>query len=1081
MTRGAPAAERRLLPFVALGYLLFVVYGSLVPLDYHYHPWHEAWTQFAHIPYLSLGVAERADWVANIVLYVPLAFFFCAWTGRRTARGWPALSVFFVCAMVAVAVEFTQIYFPPRTVSLNDIVAEVIGSAIGIAIWWTAGERLARLWRVVEVGGPLAVRAALTLYLLAYLAISFFPYDFVVSWAELSAKLASHRDGWLIAPQSCVSGMRCAAKLGYEVLAVVPLGVLVGMLSARGRPGHLRAALLWGALLGFVTESVQLFIDSGSAQGISILTRMAGAGAGLLLHDKLPVPVLRGLKPYLRPAVVVASALYLIFLAALQGWFTSAWLPLATGLERISALHFLPFYYHYYTSEAVALVSLLRNAALYVPVGLACWGWQTGKGSGGYGGGGWAAALLGGVVALGVESSKLFLPSQRPDPTNVLIGLASAGIAFAAATWLTRWSTGTLPAARAVETHDVNQNFSFKLFAALIVAALVWATASYPLGRTWLALALLVYMALLLRYPLAWLAVIPALLPTLDLGPWSGRIFLDEFDLFVLATLAVGLWKADPGARAPQISRPAAVLFALLIVSTLISVAIGLLPLQPLDHNAFSSYLSHYNALRVSKGLFEAAALFSLLGLHKQRSDTTTLLRRGFLPGITLGLLGLIGAILWEREAFTGLLDFASPYRATGMFAAMQIGGPYIEAYLVFALALVMLWGMLARRWPVLLLVGVAVAGGAYCLLVTFARGGYLGMGVALAVFALATVLPSRTVVRSEWRRRLVPLGLGLLVVAIGAAAFTSSYARYRLGKSGFDLGIRLAHWQDSLAMIDDSWRARLFGMGVGRYPETFLLKNRWGLIPGNFRYEAQDGKSFLRLGSGDSLYLGQIVPVSPGRSYALSVDVRAVRRAGRLDVYLCEKHILNSSDCQSYAIAVDGQGWVQRRIQIDSRRLGHRIGFLPPAPVELSFTNQRAGSIIDLTRVQLTDDDGRNLVANSDFATGADRWFFTTDDYLSWRVENLPLQMLFDQGWLGLTAFVLLTVYLGVALFRSLGRGDALAGGLLAAFAGILTVGIFGSVLDSPRIALLFYLTFLLALRSARESGSRSTGIAQG
>ncbi len=25
--------------------------------------------------------------------------------------------------------------------------------------------------------------------------------------------------------------------------------------------------------------------------------------------------------------------------------------------------------------------------------------------------------------------------------------------------------------------------------------------------------------------------------------------------------------------------------------------------------------------------------------------------------------------------------------------------------------------------------------------------------------------------------------------------------------------------------MIDDSWRARLFGMGVGRYPETFLLK----------------------------------------------------------------------------------------------------------------------------------------------------------------------------------------------------------------------------------------------------------------
>jgi hypothetical protein len=285
---------------------------------------------------------------------------------------------------------------------------------------------------------------------------------------------------------------------------------------------------------------------------------------------------------------------------------------------------------------------------------------------------------------------------------------------------------------------------------------------------------------------------------------------------------------------------------------------------------------------------------------------------------------------------------------------------------------------------------------------------------------------------------------------------------------------MRFSQWRDSLAMIDDSWRARLFGMGVGRYPETFLLKNRWGLIPGNFRYEAHEGRSFLRLGSGDSLYIGQIVPVSPGRRYALSAEVRAVRGAGQLDVYLCEKHILNSSDCQSYIIAVDGQGWVQRRIQIDSRGLGHRVGILPPAPVELSFANQRAGSIIDLTGVQLTDADGRNLVANGDFAAGADRWFFTTDDYLSWRVENVWLQMLFDQGWLGLLTFTSLTVYLVAGLLRRLGRGDALACGLLASIAGILSVGLFGSILDSPRIALLFYLTLLLALRHLSEMRHR-------
>jgi VanZ family protein len=1088
VSRGAPDTGRRALFYAALSYLLFVVYGSLVPLDYHYHPLHEAWAQFEHIRYLTLGAAERADWVANIVLYVPLSFFLSAWKAKDPAsvpgRLLRASWVFILCTLVAVGVEFAQIYFPPRTVSQNDIVAELIGSAIGIAVWHTAGARLSGLWRAVNTGGPSAVRAALVLYLLAYLAVSFFPYDFLVSWSEFAAKLATHRDSFFLSPQSCASAVRCVAKGGYEVMAVVPLGVLIGMLSARGRPGRLRAALLWGALLGLVTESVQLFLESGTAQGASVLTRMVGTGLGVLLYQELPLPTLRSLKSHLRPAVMLVFPLYLVALMALQGWFTSRWLPLPEGLARISDLHFLPFYYHYYTSEAVALVSLLRNAALYAPVGLAYWGWQVAKRSGGYEGSGAVAALLGGTVALIIETSKLFLSGQRPDPTNVLIGLVSSAIAYSAASWLTRWSTGTLVAPQRAVIYDSHaaptasgSALPKRFLALLLAAATAWAVALYPLGQVWLALALLLYAVLLFRFPLAWLAVIPALLPTLDLAPWSGWIYLDEFDLFVLATLAVGFWNADPERRTRQLSRPSAVLVAALVVSALISTAIGLLPLQPLDHNAFSSYLSHYNALRVSKGLLEAVALFLVLGLQRSSPGTSMVLRRWFVPGITIGLLGLIAAILWERAAFTGLLDFTSPYRATGTFASMQVGGPYIEAYLVLALTLVILWGTLARRWSVLLLVTLTVAGGAYCLLVTFSRGGYLGMGVALIVFALAALFPAfsrrQTEIRAGWRMRFVPLALALIVVAIGAAVVTGSYARYRLARSGVDLETRLSQWADSLAMIDNSWRARLFGMGMGRYPETFLLKNRLGLIPGNFRFETLDGKSLLRLGSGDSIYIGQIVPVSPGQHYTLSVDARSLRGPATLDVYLCEKHILNSRDCQSFAVALDGDSWVRRRVEIDSRKLGSRVGLLPPVPVELSFTNQRSGTIVDLTGVRLVDGQGQNIVSNGDFALGVNRWFFTTDDYLSWRVENVWLQMLFDQGWLGLLAFASLTVYLGVALLRRLGRGDAAASGLLASFAGILTVGFFGSILDSPRVALLLYLTLLLTLRHLSERGT--------
>ena len=57
-----------------LAYLALVVYGSLVPFELREHTLGQAIEQFRHIAYLKLGVASRADWVANIVLYVPLSF-----------------------------------------------------------------------------------------------------------------------------------------------------------------------------------------------------------------------------------------------------------------------------------------------------------------------------------------------------------------------------------------------------------------------------------------------------------------------------------------------------------------------------------------------------------------------------------------------------------------------------------------------------------------------------------------------------------------------------------------------------------------------------------------------------------------------------------------------------------------------------------------------------------------------------------------------------------------------------------------------------------------------------------------------
>jgi len=107
----------------------------------------------------------------------------------------------------------------------------------------------------------------------------------------------------------------------------------------------------------------------------------------------------------------------------------------------------------------------------------------------------------------------------------------------------------------------------------------------------------------------------------------------------------------------------------------------------------------------------------------------------------------------------------------------------------------------------------------------------------------------------------------------------------------------------------------------------------------------------------------------------------------------------------------------------------------------------------------------GRDLIANGDFERGGDDWFFKAGDHLPWHVKNLWVHLLFEQGWVGLVLFNAILI-LGLArLARAGWRGEGRAYVLLAALAGMLTVGMFDSLLDAPRLAALLCLLMLVGL----------------
>ena len=58
-----------------------------------------------------------------------------------------------------------------------------------------------------------AIRAAVVVYVLAYLALGLFPYDFLVSAQEFAEKFAGGGYGFLVASGTCERLSGCAGKL----------------------------------------------------------------------------------------------------------------------------------------------------------------------------------------------------------------------------------------------------------------------------------------------------------------------------------------------------------------------------------------------------------------------------------------------------------------------------------------------------------------------------------------------------------------------------------------------------------------------------------------------------------------------------------------------------------------------------------------------------------------------------------------------------------------------------------------------------------------------------------------------------
>lgn len=591
----------------------------------------------------------------------------------------------------------------------------------------------------------------------------------------------------------------------------------------------------------------------------------------------------------------------------------------------------------------------------------------------------------------------------------------------------------------------------------LCVAALIgWGAVVFPIAPVAVLAGLAALAALLWRAPHLWLVALPAVLPVVDLSPFTGWLLVGEADAMVLVVLAV-LWARTTPARGDlwPAGWPGAVLAAF-VASMALGLALGLNLPGP-GEGTDNIYLSPWNAVRLAKPVAYGLALLPFLRQRQRQAGDAAAL---FATGMLIGLCGIALLVGLERLAFPGLFNLTSDYRVAAAFASMHVGGGHIGAWLAAGLpflAVPLLRGR-AVAAACALLVGV---GATHALAVTFARTAYAAALVGIAVTGLLLLLPRRA--GAPATRRATPLAvlaLALAGTALVATARETAFMASRLAHLGPDLSERVRNWTAGLDLRAPGAVPLLFGMGLGTYPRLLLAG---GAMPGpsNLVLERDAEGPWLRLIGRGPFYVGQKVKPRPGEVLRVRLRLRGESADAALTFGLCEKWLLYSDACASATVRPSRPGaWEE----VAARLTAPGTDRFPPRPVEFWLHAHRGGSVA-VRDIRLTDAGGRERIANGGFTAGTARWLFTDDQHGAWRIFNQYLTALFETGLLGLAAFLaLLCGAIGRAWTAA--RGGHLAwapvAGALCAFAVSCLAD---APLEAPRLATMFLVLAGLAL----------------
>ncbi|HZU38118.1 MAG TPA: VanZ family protein, partial [Gemmataceae bacterium] len=414
-------------------------YGSLVPFHYQSLSSKEAAARF-DLALHDAGPPTREDAAANITLFLPLGYLFLGCLALDRARWMGLAAAPLVVAgglTLSTAVEFAQLYFPPRIAAGSDIFCQSIGCVSGVLGWLLVGQRITQWMWAVHAAESEPELASLVLpgYIALLAVLQLLPANFFPPSLPNPATGAGLAWPW------------CTARAGWDALAVhcvqiayfVPIGLLLSLLP--GSRGFTPRAGLYVAVIGLGAASLSQFLywitprrqfDRGAAIFQALVVFITWCGT-LAWQHRLQWRCSQRLAKASAPSTScsgrrAAACLALGYLAALMlvKWYPfDFYTDLARVGQRMARITWLPLADFYWQDYTQVLQQSAENGLLFFLFGLmsalalrpACQRRSP-----------LVVTMLGLACAALLEAGRLFLPSHKFALSAVWVG--------SGATWL---------------------------------------------------------------------------------------------------------------------------------------------------------------------------------------------------------------------------------------------------------------------------------------------------------------------------------------------------------------------------------------------------------------------------------------------------------------------------------------------------------------------------------------------------------------------------------------------------------------------------------------------------------------------